>query len=486
MARCSRDRLPAFVSSRRRLCVLLITVVVGVGGASAVGAPAGAASSGWDARIKPIADEVAKLRGLDFKHPVPVTFLSDAAFDKKVAVDDKLSKQDKADLEHNAGEFRAIGLMAAGVDLLDAVNSFQTSGVLAFYSPKTKRVTVKGEDIDVSTRVTLAHELTHALQDQYFDLTKLDKEAAKTHSDSALKAMVEGDAVRVQRLYEKKLSADDQAAYEDAQSADSAAAADKIHAKGVPDSISTLFQAPYVLGPIMLALVESEKKGGIDDLFTHPPTTDAAYLTPGTLLDGAETVKVATPKLGKGEKAVDKPDVFGSFALYLMLAGRGDAGEALSVADSWGGDSMITYARAGTTCIRAAFAARSGNDTAALADALTSWAAKMPGGTASSTRDGSVVTLDACDPGASATDPPNSSNTALIVADLRNEVLSQIVKAGAPVATGKCVATGLIRDPAMQPIIAQAAADPSASLSDSDTKLLQQKVLSLAASCAKK
>ncbi len=236
----------------------------------------------------------------------------------------------------------------------------------------------------------------------------------------------------------------------------------------------------------MLAMVESEKKGGIDDLFTRPPTTDASYLTPGTLLAGAKTVKVATPKLAEGEKVVGKPDVFGSFALYLMLAGRGDAGEALSVADSWGGDSMITFTRGGTTCVRAAFAARTGNDTAALADAIASWAAKMPGGTASSARDRRVVTVTACDPGASATDPPNSSSTALIVADLRNEVLSEIVRAGAPVATGECVATGLVRDPAMQPIIAEAAADPSATLSDSDTKLLQNKIASLAGTCAKR
>ena len=133
--------------------------------------------------------------------------------------------------------------------------------MLAFYSPKTKRVTVKGEDIDISTRVTLAHELTHALQDQHFDLTKLDKEAARTHSSSDLKAVVEGDAVRVQRLYEDQLSEADQAAYGQAQSQDSATASDEIKAKGVPDSISTFFQAPYVLGPIMLALVESAEEG---------------------------------------------------------------------------------------------------------------------------------------------------------------------------------------------------------------------------------
>jgi hypothetical protein len=474
------------MSARRRLSVLFLALVLAASGASVVAVPAGAAASGWDSRIKPIADEVAKLRGLEFEHPVPVTFLSDAAFDKKVSINDKLSKQDRADLNHNESEFRAIGLMAGGVDLADAIDSFQSSGVLAFYSPKTKRVTVKGTDVDVSTRVTLAHELTHALQDQHFDLLHLQSEARRTNSSSALTALVEGDAVRVQQLYEAQLSSADQAAYEQAQSADSSAAFDEIRANGVPDAITALFEAPYSLGPIMLGLVKAQQKDGIDKLFLAPPTTDASFLTPSTLLEHVKTVKVATPKLATNEKAIDKPDVFGSYALYLMLAGRGDAGAALSAADGWGGDAMVTFTRAGTTCVRAGFVGRSSAATTALADAIATWAASMPGGTATSAQKGNVVTLTACDPGAAAADPPNSATGALIVAELRNEVLRQVVGGGIPITTADCIATRLVRDPVLAPVIAQATADPNSQLSDTDKTALQQKVTDLTVACLKK
>jgi hypothetical protein len=458
-----------------------------VSAAAVVAVPAAAATNEWDSRIKPIADSVAKLRGLAFEHPVPVRFLSDAAFDKKVSLDEKLSNEDRADLEHSEGQFRAIGLIASDVDLLDAVNSFQTSGVLAFYSPKTKQVTVKGTDVDISTRVTLAHELTHALQDQYFDLTALSKQARRTHSTDALKAVVEGDAVRVQRLYEESLSAADEAAYKRAEAAESSATQDEIRDKGVPDSITTFFQAPYALGPIMLAVVESQNKtGGIDDLFETPPTSDASYLTPSTLLDGFKPTKVAVPKLEPGEKALDKPNVFGAFALYLMLAGRGGAGEALAVADGWGGDAMVTFSRQNATCVRTAFTGRDGDATTAIADAVSAWAADMPGGAASSTRTGAIVTMTACDPGEGSTDPPNSSIGALILADLRNEVLSQIVNTGVPAATGGCIATRLVRDPVMTPIVAKAVTDPTAPLGADDTKALQQKVASLTTQCLTK
>ena len=120
------------------------------------------------------------------------------------------------------------------------------------------------------------------MQDQYFDLTKLDKEAAKTHSDSALKAVVEGDAVRVQRLYEKKLSADDQAAYEAARSEHAAAATDEIHDKGVPDSISTFVPGPVRARPDHAGAGRvARRRAASTTCSASPPTTDASYLTPG-------------------------------------------------------------------------------------------------------------------------------------------------------------------------------------------------------------
>ena len=37
-----------------------------------------------------------------------------------------------------------------------------------------------------------------------------------------------------------------------------------------------------------------------------------------------------------------RPDVFGAFALYQVLASRLDPGVALTAADAWNGDAMVT------------------------------------------------------------------------------------------------------------------------------------------------
>src|ERR1700704_3457875 len=107
--------------------------MVGTGSGGLSGSAGAATPTAWDPRLQPIADKVAELRNLKFDHPVTAEFLSDAAFEKKVAVDKgKLSKQDKAEIERSQGQLRAVGLIGPGVDIVDAVSSLQTSGVLAY------------------------------------------------------------------------------------------------------------------------------------------------------------------------------------------------------------------------------------------------------------------------------------------------------------------------------------------------------------------
>ena len=473
--------------SRRAFSIISLFVLFA---AIPVAAPhgAGAASSGWDARVEPIAHAVEKLRGLEFEHPVPVDFLSEAAFKKNLEVDrNKLSGDDKKDIQRAQSQLRSIGLLADNVDLIDAISSLQTSGALAKYDPKTKRVTVRGKKLDGATKVTLAHELTHALQDQHFDLTKLQKTANRNHASDALKALVEGDARRVQLLYADQLSSAERDQYEQFQKTGADQALAETRAQGVPDSLSVLFESPYTLGPPMLAVVEAtEGKQAIDGLFRDPPKADSAFLTPSTLVDGSKLTKVAPRKLAADEPAVGKADVFGPFSLYLMLAARSDPVAALAIADGWAGDAMVTFTRGGTTCIRTTFAGRTKEATSALASALQQWAASGPAGAATVQDDASRPTLTACDPGtASVATTQDGSLAALTVAGIRNELLASLAKQGANIKVADCTANGVIADPAFRPLLDAAVANPSATPDANVLAQFQQSVLPIAAKCAR-
>ena len=456
---------------RRLLIVLLLALAAAVPATAALAAPttttaAVGAPTTWDPRLQPIASKVAELRGLEFDHAVPAEFLTDAAFEKKVAVDKgKLSKQDKREIERAQGQLRAVGLIGPDVDIVDALSSLQTSGVLAYYNPKTKKITVKGTTTDdVATRVTLAHELTHALQDLHFDLQKLQKTATKAQASTPLRTLVEGDAVRIQQAYVDSLSPTDQDAYHSEQATKGVTARAEIAAKGVPETLSVLFEAPYDLGQTMLdAVIAKEKVAGVDALFANPPTADAAFLTPSTLLEHRVFTEVDPPALTKGERASGKPDVFGAFALYQILASRLSPGVALTAADAWGGDAMVTFTRKGTTCLRSSFVGKTPDGTRSIGDALSQWATQMPAGAARVETQQDRVTLTACDPGAAATEAPNRALQALVFAGSRDGLFAEVLKQGLSVAVATCTADTLVRDPAFTPLIDRATNDPSAS-----------------------
>jgi hypothetical protein len=447
----------------------------------------------WDPRIEPIAKEVAKLRKLGFEHPVPVEFLPSKEFDKQVTVDaGKLSKAAKQASAQATARLASLAFVPHSSDLVAQENQLQSSSVLALYLPTKKKVFVRGTDLDTpAKKVTVAHELTHALQDQHFDLTKLGTAADKSHSSDSLKALVEGDAVRVQELYAKTMSQADQDQYQTENNDTATQAQGETTAAGVPSALTALAQSPYALGPAMLKVVEAEKgESAIDGLFRSPPTDDLSYVQPTSLVDHPQIAKVAPPKAsGKGEKQRGSDDTFGSFALYLALAQQLDPVAALRIADGWGGDAMIDYTvgagKDATRCIRAAFAGRTADDTAAILQGLQTWSAAQPAGSASAAaRDGKVV-FSSCDVAAPRSPAPHDAQQAMTLLASRNELLSVFAGQGAGGAAALCAADGTVRDPTFQPFLDLAAIDPTAQPDQQTIAGLRQAVTRILTSCVR-
>src|SRR5207244_3042537 len=167
-------------------------------------------------------------------HPVQVHFLAPAAFNKLVAASPDDLAQHRDEIEQSTRLLRAAGLIGAHVDLAQVVNATQVAGTLAFYDENRKQVYVRGTGpLDEQTRVTLAHELTHVLQDQDLDLGKLQHRAEDSTSGSAdaFRALVEGDASRIEGEYLQGLSKADRRAYMQQSresSADAAASAKRV------------------------------------------------------------------------------------------------------------------------------------------------------------------------------------------------------------------------------------------------------------------
>ena len=170
----------------------------------------------WDPRILPIATEVAALRDLRFKHPVQVRYLAAKDFEKQLGADGDADAATRADAKRAEAVFRALGFIGGKTDLLKEAQTSESSGTLAFYSPVTQMVYVRGTTLDVAHRVTIAHELTHVLQDQNFGLLKLQQRAERSNTGdlSSYKGLVEGDAERIEEQYLRQLSPGERREYE--------------------------------------------------------------------------------------------------------------------------------------------------------------------------------------------------------------------------------------------------------------------------------
>jgi hypothetical protein len=380
------------------------------GGASS-SAPANAKAAptpkAWDPRLAPLAAATARLRGLEFKHPVAVKFETPTEFEKEFDVDQKPTKESKARIERTAATLRALGLIGSKVDLAKAYNTTEASGALAFYDPARKQIFVRGTTIDASHKVTIVHEMTHVLQDQYFDITKLQKRAAtsKTGDPDAFRGLIEGDAKRIEEKYLKSLSRTDQAAYAKEQAAEGARV--KSDLKGVPDLLPFLLEAPYAFGPSTLTVLDaSGGRQAVDNAISGPTPGTTMLLQPGNV---RSDTSVSDPKAPSGGKRVGESDLYDAFWVYTTLAARIDPALALKTADVVTGGRAVTFERDNTVCYRVKLATRDEAAAEIVRSAIAAWARQMP----SVEVDRTDVGFTACDPGARAKAPSTQQFKAL-------------------------------------------------------------------------
>jgi len=420
-------------------------------------APYAASSAGaavehqrWDPGIQAIAKEVEHLRGLRFLHPVPVSYVPPEAFDRKLAPKQaKLTKLLRVAITRYASQLRALGFVTGTVDpaAFIATGSVHT---VAFYSDTAKRIFIRGHHIGVVTSVILAHELTHALQDQHFHLLKLRRSAFDYDAAEVLRGLIEGDANYIQYRYVQGLSRSDQGTYAASFRSGRRALPDAVAGlRGLPSLRQTYFDASYALGEQMVALVRSAEggSGAVNVLFRYPPQSTSSYLNPLELLTFPRATDVRAPHLHAGEVADGQSGRLDPLTLYLSLAVRIDPADALTAIDGLGDNLAISFRRKHVECTRIALAGRSARATSVLDRAYSRWATAMPPTAATVVSSSTQVTLTFCDPGAKATMPSRNAFAALNVVTGRNVEVGTAVSRGSSPRVAKCVGDRIAHTP---------------------------------------
>jgi len=363
-----RDTLPAAVISRSRtvpaVLAVLIAGLLGTGG----WAVTDRRSDGGRVLDPSAAAVVADLkafvelaRGLRFLEPVDVAVLTDAAFRRALSGADPLEEPEG---EVEAGVLRALGLIGPDDDLGPA-GELDAGTVAGFYDTETKELVVRGPELTPFVRQVLVHELTHALDDQHFDL---DPDLADEEAALAFEALVEGNAVAVELRYlESRAPAERREAR-----AEEEATFGGGDGGGIPDALLDLAEFPYARGPdLVAAILASGGQARLDAAFRTPPTTSAEVLHPERFLSGRGRARV--PAVAAGGRIVDD-GVLGELVLRLILAQSRPVAQAVRAAEGWAGDRYVAWAAGSRTCVRATVVVDSDVDVAELAGALRQWA----------------------------------------------------------------------------------------------------------------
>ena len=402
--------------------------------------------SAWDPKVRQFVKIVERERGLEFKHPVHVDFLSQKKFREKVTRDEQdVTKKDRAELKRTTSMFRALGLIEGKLDLFESINDLHGSGIVGLYSYDDERIRIRGKKLTPAVRSTLVHELTHALQDQYFDLGARMKSLEDDPTGrGALQAVAEGDASRIETKWRSRLGAKGKTALDN--SSERQLKGVNRGLKGVPEVFKTLMAAPYVFGEALLNVAEEE--GGdraVDNLFQSPPRTDEQQFDPWTLIEDHQGyLNVEAPRLAEGEKAFDDGP-FGSIAWLLMLSERIPPEQALTATDGWGGDAYVAFERQGVSCVRMRYAGDTPRDVLQMHGALSAWVKRLPGAPTSVRRDGRMLAFESCDPGSDAASVATGGSTqAVQLAVIRTYTSTSMMKQGVPKKAARCSADRIV------------------------------------------
>jgi hypothetical protein len=295
-----------------------------------------------------IRQQVEAIRGLEPTADVdPVTI--DAEQLRKNLEAEFDAENGAADLRFSEQTLIALGLLPKGSSLRDITLDFQAGQVAGYYSPDKKELYVvsRSGGVGAAEKVTYAHEFTHQLDDQKFDLSKLGTDSSN-QSDRALAqlGLIEGDAVSVQNTWT-------------IQTLTPRELGELVQASLDPVALEALGRAPAYLRETALFPYQDGmhfvtgliSRGGYDAVnaaYGEPPASTEQILHPEKYASGEEPKVVKIPKLfdpglPAGWRALGQ-DTLGEFMFRLWLVQGGvEATQAAAAAAGWGGDRLELY-----------------------------------------------------------------------------------------------------------------------------------------------
>ncbi len=328
---------------------------------------------------------VEDTRGHPFLRPVTVELVADDRFEELIV--ESFRGPALEALQEQYELLMLIGLLPEGIDFVDLVRISDRESIIGFYVPGTDTLHLRGAELTSFVSMVAVHELTHALDDQWFDL------APKRGEDDAdrafaLAALAEGSATWVEEQWIAGRSIDERVEIR--------RAGEELWVGAVeadwPVSAIEIGEDVYSLGSsFVVALPDDDVAASLDAAFTDRPDSTEQLLHPSRYRAGDVPIDVATPDhVG----VVVAEGTIGELLLVELLSAAVSPATAREAGEGWGGDRYVVVDDGVRRCLVLEVRTDTGLDEVELAAATGRWAARQPDATV--TRDDGAVRIVSC------------------------------------------------------------------------------------------
>jgi len=301
-----------------------------------------------------VLQEMSKTTSLPIKAPLKKKILGRPAIEKYLT--ENLHAENTPEQLHlQEATLRAFGLVSRDFNLEKFLIAFYTEQAAGFYDPRTKTMNIADWVPPDMQAMVLAHELTHALQDQNFDLEKfLHATPDNDDATNARQAVAEGHAMAA--MMQQVLGSVDLASLPSLEPLMARVVDQQL--KEFPAFTNAPFffrlQAlfPYLQG--MTFMQSGLAHGGwktLNSLFTDPPTTTKELFEPAIYFDHKPLPQVSLPKpaplSGVPGLHLLAQNTLGELGYYALLGQLISEDEAKQVALGWLADRYILYEYSG-------------------------------------------------------------------------------------------------------------------------------------------
>jgi hypothetical protein len=306
------------------------------------------------ARVEKALKLVSRARGLSILRPVKSQVLPRKEL--IAYVKGRVTKEIPAEaIVHEGRVLSLLGFLPTDYDYLAGTLDLLDAQLAGLYEPNDGTMYIAADLDDAVADSTLDHELTHALQDQHYDLKSRTKYApGKSDAQEALSALSEGDAMstmvdvllRRQKAPPGRTSLDVPDAMWKAQ----AAGMNEGKSASAPAFMKAELVAPYIDGTLFVqALRRAGGWAAVDSAWRDPPSSTEQLLHLDKWNAREAPLVVSPPPPPDASWTVADTDTYGELELRTMLSQWFGEEDGAYLAAGWGGDRGVLFERGDET-----------------------------------------------------------------------------------------------------------------------------------------